>query len=106
MPNVGSLGDLVALRDGLCHIAGSYLLDPETGEYTLPYVDRVFGAASPDVAMVRLAERSQGLIVAAGNPLGIEGLADVGRRRTVRPGRRAGRDGVTATRSAVVAAPV
>ena len=25
--NVGSLGGLVALRDGLCHIAGSHLLD-------------------------------------------------------------------------------
>jgi putative molybdopterin biosynthesis protein len=75
--NVGSLGGLVALRDGLCHIAGSHLLDPETGEYTLPYLDRVFGAASPDVAVVRLVERSQGLMVAAGNPLGIEGLADL-----------------------------
>ena len=30
--NVGSLGGLVALRDGLCHLAGSHLLDPETGE--------------------------------------------------------------------------
>ena len=43
--NVGSLGGLVALRDGLCHLAGSHLLDPETGEYTLPYVDRVLGRA-------------------------------------------------------------
>ncbi|HTX26790.1 MAG TPA: molybdopterin biosynthesis protein [Streptosporangiaceae bacterium] len=75
--NVGSLGGLIALRDGLCHIAGSHLLDPDSGEYTLPYVDRVFGAAGPDVAVVRLAERSQGLMVAAGNPLGIEGLADL-----------------------------
>ena len=75
--NVGSLGGLVALRDGLCHIAGSHLLDPESGTYTLPYVDRVFSAARADVAVVRLVERSQGLIVAAGNPLGIEDLADV-----------------------------
>jgi putative molybdopterin biosynthesis protein len=75
--NVGSLGGLVALRDGLCHIAGSHLLDPESGQYTLPYVDRVFGAASRDVAVVRLVERSQGLIVAAGNPLGIGQLADL-----------------------------
>ena len=75
--NVGSLGGLVALRDGLCHIAGSHLLDPESGEYTLPYVDRVLGAASPDVAVVRLVERSQGLMVAAGNPLEIGGLSDV-----------------------------
>ncbi len=77
--NVGSLGGLVALRDGLCHIAGSHLLDPETGEYTLPYLDRVFGGARPDVAVVRLVERSQGLIVAPGNPLEIEGLADLRR---------------------------
>ncbi|HTU74605.1 MAG TPA: molybdopterin biosynthesis protein [Trebonia sp.] len=77
--NVGSLGGLVALRDGLCHIAGSHLLDPDSGQYTLPYIDRVLGAASQDVAVVRLVERSQGLIVAAGNPLGIRELADLGR---------------------------
>ena len=28
--NVGSLGGLTALRDGLCHVAGSHLLDPAT----------------------------------------------------------------------------
>ena len=76
--NVGSLGGLVALRDGQCHIAGSHLLDPASGEYTLPYLDRVFGAAAGDVAVVRLVHRSQGLIVAAGNPLGIGGLPDLG----------------------------
>jgi putative molybdopterin biosynthesis protein len=75
--NVGSLGGLVALRDGLCHVAGSHLLDPASGEYTLPYVERIFGDAAGDVAVVRLVERSQGLIVAAGNPLGISGLHDI-----------------------------
>ena len=40
---VGSLGGLVALRDGLCHLAGCHLLDPETGEYTLPWIERVLG---------------------------------------------------------------
>jgi putative molybdopterin biosynthesis protein len=73
--NVGSLGGLVALRDGLCHVAGSHLLDPPSGEYTLPYVDRVLGGH--DVAVVRLVHREQGLIVAAGNPLGIAGIEDV-----------------------------
>ena len=73
--NVGSLGGLVALRDGLCHLAGSHLLDPETGEYTLPYVDRVL--PDQDVAVVRLVHREQGLIVAAGNPLGLTGIADL-----------------------------
>jgi putative molybdopterin biosynthesis protein len=75
--NVGSLGGLVALRDGLCHIAGSHLLDPATGEYTVPYVDQVFGAAAPEVAIVRLVHREQGLLVAPGNPLGIGGIDDL-----------------------------
>ena len=73
--NVGSLGGLVALRDGLCHIAGSHLLDPDSGEYTLPYVDRVL--EGHDVAVIRLVHRDQGLIVAEGNPLGIGGLDDI-----------------------------
>ena len=73
--NAGSLGGLVALRDGLCHIAGSHLLDPGTGEYTLPYVDRVLGDA--DVAIVRLVHREQGVIVAPGNPRGIAGIEDL-----------------------------
>jgi putative molybdopterin biosynthesis protein len=73
--NVGSLGGLVALRDGLCHVAGSHLLDPESGEYTLPYVDRVL--QDRDVAVVRLVHREQGLIVAEGNPLAIGGLDDL-----------------------------
>src|SRR4051794_29517699 len=75
--NVGSLGGLVALRDRLCHIAGSHLLDPATGEYTLPYVDRVLG--DRDVAVVRLVHRGRGLIAAPGNPLGLTGSADLGR---------------------------
>jgi putative molybdopterin biosynthesis protein len=75
--NVGSLGGLVALRDGLCHVAGSHLLDPASGEYTLPYVDRVLGGR--DVAVVRLVHRDQGLIVAPGNELGIGGIEDVAR---------------------------
>jgi putative molybdopterin biosynthesis protein len=73
--NVGSLGGLVALRDGLCHIAGSHLLDPATGEYTLPYLDRILGGR--DVAVVRLVHRDQGLIVASGNPLGLAGIKDL-----------------------------
>jgi putative molybdopterin biosynthesis protein len=79
--NVGSLGGLVALRDGLCHLAGSHLLDPATGEYTLPYVDRVLAEAGP--AVVRLVHRDQGLMVAPGNPLGLASIADL-----IRPGVR------------------
>ena len=75
--NVGSLGGLTALRDGLCHLAGSHLLDPETGEYTLPYLRRLLPGRDP--AVVRLTHREQGLIVAPGNPLGLTGVDDLAR---------------------------
>ncbi len=75
--NVGSLGGLVALREGLCHVAGSHLLDPETGEYTLPYVATALGLER--AAVVRLAHRDQGLIVPPGNPLELTGIEDLGR---------------------------
>jgi putative molybdopterin biosynthesis protein len=79
--NVGSLAGLAALRDGLCHVAGSHLLDPDTGEYTLPWIDQVM--PDRDLAVVRLTHREQGLIVAPGNPLGLEGIGDL-----TRPGLR------------------
>ncbi len=75
--NVGSTGGLIALRDGLCHFAGSHLLDPDTGEYTLPYVDQLM--ADREVAVVRLVHRDQGLLVAPGNPLSIGGVEDLAR---------------------------
>jgi len=80
--NVGSLGGLVALRDGLCHLAGSHLLDPATGEYTLPYLDRLF-SDGPETAVIRLVHRDQGLLVAPGNPAGLTGIEDL-----IRPGLR------------------
>ncbi len=85
---VGSLGGLVALRDGLCHLAGCHLLDPESGEYTLPWIRRVLPGREVDV--VRLVHREQGLIVAPGNPHGIEGLGDLARVRYVNRQRGAG----------------
>jgi molybdopterin molybdotransferase/putative molybdopterin biosynthesis protein len=76
--NVGSLGGLVAVRDGLCHLAGSHLLEPETGEYTLPYLDRLM-AGGPEVSVIRLVHREQGLLVAPGNPSGLSGIDDLAR---------------------------
>jgi putative molybdopterin biosynthesis protein len=75
--NVGSLAGLAALRDGLCHVAGSHLLDPDTGEYTLPWIERLM--PDHDLAVIRLTHREQGLIVAPGNPFGLEGIGDLTR---------------------------
>ena len=73
--NVGSLGGLVALRDRLCHLAGSHLLHPATGEFTLPYLDEMM--SDRELAVVRLVHRDQGLLVGPGNPRNITGIADL-----------------------------
>jgi putative molybdopterin biosynthesis protein len=73
--NAGSLGGLVALRRGEAHLAGSHLLDPQTGEYNISYVKQYL----PDmpVVLVTFVYREQGLIVAPSNPKGIKSLTDL-----------------------------
>ncbi len=75
--NVGSQGGLVALRRGEAHLAGSHLLDPETGVYNLSAI-RQYLPGVP-VKVVALVERQQGLLVRKGNPKGITGLEDLAR---------------------------
>ncbi len=75
--NAGSLGGLIALRRGEAHLAGSHLLDPETGEYNVSYVKQYLPGVP--VVLVTLVRREQGLIVAKGNPKRIESLADLAR---------------------------
>ena len=78
---VGSLGGLGALRDGLCHLAGTHLLDEATGEYNRPWVVRVLPGRR--VRLLTLAWRRQGLMVRPGNPAGITGLGDLYRSGVV-----------------------
>lgn len=73
--NVGSQGGLIALRRGEAHIAGSHLLNPETGEYNISYI-RQYMPNIP-VRVVALVGREQGLLVKRGNPKGIKNLADL-----------------------------
>ena len=86
--NVGSLGGLIALRNGYCHTAGCHLLDTETGIYNISYVRRYL----PDlrVKLVNLAYRQQGLMVSKGNPKGITGIGDLARGDIAFVNRQAG----------------
>jgi molybdate-binding protein/DNA-binding PadR family transcriptional regulator len=75
---VGSLSGLNALRERRAHLAGIHLLDAESGAYNVPFIKYLL--PEEDVVLVTLAQREQGLILAAGNPRAIHGVRDLGRR--------------------------
>jgi putative molybdopterin biosynthesis protein len=76
--HVGSLGGILATKNGTCHMAGIHLLDPDSGEYNFPYVHRYLKGI--DVRVIHLVNREQGLIVQRGNPKKIKGLEDLLRK--------------------------
>lgn len=73
--NVGSQGGLIALHRGEAHLAGSHLLNPETGEYNISYIRQYMPNIT--VKVVALVRREQGLLVKRGNPKGIKNLGDL-----------------------------
>lgn len=75
--STGSSGGLVAIRRGEADIAGTHLLDAETGVYNTPFLRR-FEIADKAI-LVRGYNREQGLVVARGNPKGIKGIDDLTR---------------------------
>lgn len=75
--SAGSLGGLIALQEERADLAGIHLLDEETGEYNYPYIKRLLPGR--EIAVVNLAYRVQGLMLLAGNPKNVEGLADLRR---------------------------
>ncbi len=74
---MGSLDGLLALKGGEAHLAGCHLLDPDSGEYNFPMVQKHF--PEENMALVNFLYRQQGLLVVRGNPLGIAGLTDLTR---------------------------
>ncbi len=75
--SVGSLAGLLALGRDEAHVAATHLLDPETGVYNLPDIERILEGVP--VVVVNLVVREQGLIVPPGNPLGLRSVADLSR---------------------------
>jgi putative molybdopterin biosynthesis protein len=73
--HVGSMGGLMAIKRGACHLAGSHLLDPEDGSYNVSYIRRFLPGRN--VQLVNLVYRENGLIVRRGNPKAIRGMEDL-----------------------------
>jgi putative molybdopterin biosynthesis protein len=72
--NVGSLGGLAVLSRGEAHLAGSHLLDQESGLYNETFVKRYL--PDRDIVLLTLVGREQGWIVLKGNPKGIKSWQD------------------------------
>jgi putative molybdopterin biosynthesis protein len=73
--NLGSLGGLRALRQGLCHMATSHLAQDDGEEYNFAFAAREIEALP---AVVNFCRREQGLLVPKGNPSKVKGIADIG----------------------------
>ena len=73
--HVGSMGGIMALRRGEAHAAGCHLLNTEDGSYNVSFIKKYFPRGG--VKLVSCVGRQQGLMVAKGNPLGIEKFADI-----------------------------
>lgn len=75
--NVGSMGGVLALGRGLCHVAASHLMQEDEQEYNFEFIYEKFSGKQP--AVVNFAKRRQGLVVAPKNPKGLQSIAGLGK---------------------------
>ncbi|HKT33621.1 MAG TPA: substrate-binding domain-containing protein [Nitrospira sp.] len=75
---MGSGAALDALKRGEVHVAGIHIVDSKSGESNLPYVKQHLKGY--DVNVVTFANWEEGLVVRAGNPLGIRTISDLAAR--------------------------
>lgn len=77
--HVGSMGGLMAIKKGVCHIAGTHLLDPEDGSYNVSYIKKYL--QDEKVWLINLVLREQGLIVPKNNPENINSIKDLAEKK-------------------------
>lgn len=73
--HVGSMGGIMALKRREAHFAPIHLLDEETGEYNLSYIEKYLGTVG--FSLIKGVQRVQGLMVKKGNPLDIKSIHDI-----------------------------
>ncbi len=74
--NLGSMGGLKALRQNLCHIASSHLLQENENEYNFDFATKELEKMP---AVVNFCKREQGILVQKGNPKNIKSFSDIAR---------------------------
>ncbi|MEJ5247307.1 MAG: molybdopterin biosynthesis protein [Caldilinea sp.] len=88
--HVGSVSGLLALQRNEAHLAGSHLLDEESGEYNIGYVQKMLGEQGVHGVLLGFVRRTQGLIVPKGNPKRVESLEDLLREDVIFVNRQRG----------------
>lgn len=73
--HVGSMGGLMAIKKSEAHIAGTHLLDEASGEYNVPFIQRLL--KDIPLKLINLVYRRQGLLVRKGNPKNIRTVDDL-----------------------------
>lgn len=86
--HVGSMGGILAIKAGHAHLAGTHLLDEQTGEFNIPFIQRYLKGLP--LRLVILVYRVQGLILQKGNPLSIKSIDDLQREDVVFVNRQKG----------------
>ncbi|MFY9706161.1 MAG: helix-turn-helix transcriptional regulator, partial [Desulfobacterales bacterium] len=74
--NLGSMGGLKALRQNLCHMASSHLLQENEEEYNFDFAVKELDRMP---AVVNFCRREQGLLVGKNNPKKIKQVSDLAR---------------------------
>ena len=71
----GSSGGLSSLGRDECDIAGSHLLDEDTNQYNIPFIEKM--NLTSKITVINGYNRIQGLYIAKGNPKKVSGLNDL-----------------------------
>lgn len=72
--NLGSMGGVQALRNNLCHIAASHLIQDDETDYNFQYAAQEFELLP---VVVNFCRRMQGLLYRKHNPYNIKTIADL-----------------------------
>jgi putative molybdopterin biosynthesis protein len=74
----GSLDSLISMYQGQSDIVSTHLLDGDSGEYNIPYINKLLGGYS--YVVMNLVSRPAGLYVSKGNPKQIHTWQDLGQK--------------------------
>ncbi len=86
--HVGSMGGIMAVRRGEAHLAGTHLLDEETGEYNISFIQRLLPGKK--LKLVNLCYREQGFMVPKGNPKNISSFTTIAQEKLTFVNRQGG----------------